>query len=69
MENRTKFGPKEQTQEQRLALIDLAIAINATQDRYSGPILQDLAPRYVAGELSLAECIDYINKCYPKNRR
>lgn len=58
------FGPREQTPAQRQALLDRAAAINATQGRYHTPFADELGKRYVAGELSLAECNAQLRQHY-----
>jgi hypothetical protein len=66
MEPSIKFGPKEQTREQRQRLYDQAAAINATQDRQLEPFAAELCQRYIAGELSMAQVIEQVNKVHQK---
>ncbi len=64
MESTRKFGPKEQTREQRQALMDQAAAINATQDRKLSAFGQQLSEQYVAGDLTLAEVNERLDRYY-----
>lgn len=59
-----KFGPREQTREQRQALFSQAAAINATQDRFAEPFAVELCRRYVDGELTLAEVLAEVQRVY-----
>jgi hypothetical protein len=61
MESSIKFGPKEQTREQRQRLCDQAAAINAAQDRQLEPFAEDLCQRYIAGEMSMDQVIEQVN--------
>ena len=57
MEPDEAFGPAEQTPAQRQALLDEVEALKVTQSLPPlSPFGQRLYQRYVAGELSLAEC-------------
>ena len=65
MEAIERFGPAEQTPAQRQALLDEAQAIGAAQGLPPlSPYGQRLYRRYVAGELSLAECRAQLRQRY-----
>ncbi|GAA4367448.1 hypothetical protein GCM10023185_39320 [Hymenobacter saemangeumensis] len=65
MEVTERFGPAEQTPAQRQALLDEVEALKATQGLPPlSPFGQRLYQRYVAGELSLAECSAELRQYY-----
>jgi hypothetical protein len=65
MEAAERFGPAEQTPAQRQALLDEVEALKATQGLPPlSPFGQRLYRRYVAGELSLAECSAQLRQHY-----
>ena len=60
-----RFGPAEQTPAQRQALLDEAQAVGKAQGLPPlSPFGQRLYQRYVAGELSLAECSAQLRQRY-----
>lgn len=60
-----RFGPAEQTPAQRQALLDEVQALGKSQGLPPlSPFGQRLYQRYVAGELSLAECSAQLRRHY-----
>ena len=60
-----RFGPAEQTPDQRQALLDEVEARKAAQGLPPlSPFGQRLYRRYVAGELSLTECSAELRRYY-----
>lgn len=66
MESIPKFGPREQTREQRQKMFDKAAAINATQDRRMEPFAVQLCQRYIDGEVSLKEVIAQVEEVHQR---
>ncbi|OGX82080.1 antitoxin VbhA family protein [Hymenobacter coccineus] len=65
MKANARFGPAEQTPAQRQALLDEAQALGAAQGLPPlSPFGQRLYRRYVAGELSVAECSAQLRQRY-----
>lgn len=65
MQATERFGPAEQTPAQRQALLDEVEARKAAQGLPPlSPFGQRLYRRYVAGELSLAECSAELRRYY-----
>ncbi|WP_210522048.1 hypothetical protein [Hymenobacter terricola] len=67
MEAAERFGPAEQTLMQRQALLDEVEAFKSAQGLPPlSPFGQRLYQRYVAGELSLAECSAQLRRHYAR---
>ena len=65
MKSTPNFGPAEQTRAQRQAMLDDVETLKAAQGLpLLSPFGQRLYQRYVAGELSLAECSAQLRQHY-----
>lgn len=65
MQNDPKFGPREQTREQRQKALDQALAMSRGQGVEPEAQAHRLYARYVAGELTMREVVETLKQTEP----